>query len=269
VSEVTRGFAPTAEGVIHYAAAGEGSAVLLLHQTPRSWDEYRDVLPLLGRRHRAIAMDTLGFGDSEKPSGPDSVERWARAAVGLLDALAIERAAVVGHHTGSVIAIELAASYPERVERLVLSGTPLVTPEGLRERARRPAVDEVEPSDDGSHLTELWRQRMAFYPPGRPDLLTRFVIDALRAGDRAARGHHTVWEYEMERKLELVRAPALVVVGTDDPFALPHARPLSERLSDSRVLEIPGGMVPLPDQLPREFADAVLAFLAETSVSDH
>jgi pimeloyl-ACP methyl ester carboxylesterase len=263
VSEVTRGFARTPEGVIHYAETREGSPVLLLHQTPRSWDEYRDVLPLLGRRHRAIAMDTLGFGDSDKPPGPDSVERWARAAVGLLDVLAIERAAVVGHHTGSVIAIELAAAYPERVERLVLSGTPLVTPEGRRERERRPAVDEVEPSEDGAHLAELWRQRMAFYPPGRPDLLTRFVVDALRAGDRASSGHHTVWEYDMEPKLERVRGPALVVVGTDDPFALPHARPLSERLSGSSVLEIPGGMVPLPDQLPREFAEAVLGFLAD------
>jgi pimeloyl-ACP methyl ester carboxylesterase len=257
-----RAFADTREGVIHYASCGEGSPVLLLHQTPRSWDEYRDVLPLLGERHRAVAMDTLGFGDSEKPPGPDSVERWARAAAALLDALAIERTAVVGHHTGSVIAIELAASYPERVDRLVLSGTPLVTADGRRERARRPPVDEVEPSEDGSHLTELWRQRMRFYPRGRPDLLTRFVIDALKAGDRAAGGHGTVWEYEMEPKLGRVRAPALVVVGTDDPFALPHARPLAERLPGSRVVEIPGGMVPLPDQLPREFADAVLAFLA-------
>jgi pimeloyl-ACP methyl ester carboxylesterase len=260
---IERAFAHTSEGLIHYATAGAGSPVLLLHQTPRSWDEYRDVLPLLGERHRAVAMDTIGFGDSDKPPGPDSVERWARAVVGLLDALAIERTAVVGHHTGSVIAIELAASRPERVERLVLSGAPLVTEEGRRERARRPAVDDVEPSDDGSHLAELWRQRMRFYPPGRPDLLTRFVIDALKAGDRAARGHDTVWEYDMTPKFERVRAPALVLVGTDDPFAYPHARPLAGRLPDSRVREIPGGMVPLPDQLPREFADAVLAFLGD------
>jgi pimeloyl-ACP methyl ester carboxylesterase len=260
---IERAFARLSEGLIHYAAAGEGSPVLLLHQTPRSWDEYRDVLPLLGERHRAVAMDTIGFGDSSKPPGPDSVERWARAAVGLLDALAIRRAAVVGHHTGSVIAVELAASYPERVERLVLSGAPLVTEAGRRERAGRPAVDQVQPSEDGSHLAELWRQRMRFYPPGRPDLLTRFIIDALKAGDRAARGHSTVWEYEMEPKFALVRAPALVIVGTDDPFAYPHARPLAERLPDSRIVEIPGGMVPLPDQLPREFADAVLTFLAE------
>jgi pimeloyl-ACP methyl ester carboxylesterase len=259
---IERAFVRLPEGLlIHYATSGQGSPVLLLHQTPRSWDEYRDVLPLLGEHHRAVAMDTIGFGDSSKPTDRDSVERWARAAVGLLDALAIDRSAVVGHHTGGVIAIELAAAYPERVERLVLSATPLVTEEGRRERARRPAVDHVEASEDGSHLVELWQQRMRFYPPGRPDLLTRFVVDALKAGDRAERGHDTVWEYEMEPKLARVRAPALVLVGTDDPFAYPHARPLAERLPDSRMVEIPGGMVPLPDQLPREFADAVLAFL--------
>lgn len=259
---IERGFARVPDGLIHYAAAGQGSPVLLLHQTPRSWDEYRDVLPLLGEHHRAVAMDTIGFGESSKPPWPDSIEGYAGVAVTLLDALAIERTAVVGHHTGGVIAIELAASYPDRVSRLILSSTPLVNEALRRERARGQEIDRVTPSEDGSHLTELWRQRMHFYPPGRPDLLTRFVIDALKAGERAVGGHHVVWEYEMEPKLAQVRAPTLVLSATDDHFVYPHARMLADRLRDSRMVEIPGGMVPLPDQLPREFADAVLAFLA-------
>ena len=70
--------------------------MLLLHQTPRSWDAYRDVIPILAGRRRVIAMDTLGFGDSTRlPPGEDSVERWAVVAVSLLDALGIERAAIV------------------------------------------------------------------------------------------------------------------------------------------------------------------------------
>ena len=258
---VRRGFVEVPEGLIHYAEAGDGEPVLLLHQTPRSWDEYRDVLPLLGRRRRAIAMDMIGFGDSSKPGSPVSIELFAEAAAGFLDALGIERSAVVGHHTGGVIALELAAARPDLVERLVCSSTPLVDDEGRRLRASRPVVDEVEPSDDGSHVLELWRGRAAFYPPGRPDLLTRFLIDALRAGELAPAGHRAVWAYAMGDRLGLVRAPVLLVGATEDRFAYPHLPRLAAALPGSRVVEIPGGMVPLPDQLPEEFAGAVAGFL--------
>jgi pimeloyl-ACP methyl ester carboxylesterase len=259
---VRRAFAEVPDGIVHYAEAGAGAPVLLLHQTPRSWDEYREVLPLLGGRFRAIAMDTLGFGDSSRPSWPLTIERLARVCSDLLDVLGIERTAVVGHHTGGVIALELAASKPERVERLVLSSTPLVDEEFRRSRAETgPVVDEVESSDDGSHAAELWRRRMRFYPPGRRDLMTRFLVDALRAGEFASGGHRAVAAYAMEKRLPLVRCPVLVVGGTADPFAHPHLRPLAERLPGSRIVEIEGGMVPLPDQLPSQFAAAVLAFL--------
>ena len=88
--KIRRAFADLPVGQIHYAECGEWQAktVLLLHQTPRSWDEYRDVLPVLGRHFRAIAMDTIGFGDSTKPAlGQDSIEHWAKTAIGLADAL--------------------------------------------------------------------------------------------------------------------------------------------------------------------------------------
>ena len=108
-----RTFVQTRRGRIHVAGNGTGFPVLLLHQTPRSWDEYRDVLPILGRRYRAIAMDTVGFGDSER-AAENSIESWSDAAFALLDALDIEQAAIVGHHTGAVIALEMAASQPGR-----------------------------------------------------------------------------------------------------------------------------------------------------------
>src|SRR5215510_12517337 len=87
-SSVERHFVTTRLGRIHVATAGTGFPVLLLHQTPRSWDEYRDVLPLLGGDFRAIAMDTLGFGDSDPPAGDPSIELWAQGAFALLDAQA-------------------------------------------------------------------------------------------------------------------------------------------------------------------------------------
>jgi pimeloyl-ACP methyl ester carboxylesterase len=78
VPAIERRFVDVPAGTIHCASCGDGRVVLLLHQTPRSWDEFRDVLPLLGRSFRAIAMDTIGCGDSSRPPlAEDSIERRA------------------------------------------------------------------------------------------------------------------------------------------------------------------------------------------------
>jgi pimeloyl-ACP methyl ester carboxylesterase len=262
VAEVIRSFVAVPAGTIHVAQAGEGRPVLLLHQTPRSWDEYRDVLPILGERFHAIAMDTIGFGDSSKPSEPDTIERWAEVAVSLLDALEIDRASVVGHHTGAVIATELAAGHPSRVDRLVLSAPAFVDDEHRRLYGEKPPVDEVERKLDGSHLVELWGMRAPFYPPSI-DLLERFVIDALKAGDRAGGGHTVVARYDMEPRLPLIDAPTLIIRPSEDPFARPEVDKLAPNLPGARVVDLEGGMIPAPDPLPEAFAALVAAFLAE------
>lgn len=262
---IHRAFADLGDGQIHYAQCGPADAepVLLLHQTPRSWAEYRFVLPILGQRYRAIAMDTIGFGDSARPAWAASIERWAAVAVELLDALGIARAHVVGHHTGGVIAIELAAAFPARVDRLVLSSTPFTDAGFRRERAQRPPIDAVEPSDDGAHLAALWRRRQPFYPPGRPELLAAFVLDALKVLDSVEDGHRAVGAYHMEQRIARVAHRALVIRAAADPFASPHAAALCAQLANAKLVDIEGGMVPLPEQMPEAFATAVLDFLAE------
>lgn len=259
---VERRFVAVPDGLVHCAIAGAGPPVLLLHQTPRSWDEYRDVLPLLGRRRRAIAMDTPGFGDSSPlPPGEDSIERWAAVVADLLEALEFERAAVVGHHTGAYIAAELAASRPDRVEAVVLSSLMLATrEERLAHATGRAVVDDVDRGADGTHLVELWQRRAAFYPPS-VELLERYLVDCLRAGDRAAEGHRVVARYPIEERLPLVRRPALLIGATDDPHAYPSLSALRAALPGAAVAEIEGGTVALPDGRPREFAAAVEAFL--------
>lgn len=261
---VTRHFVAVPQATVHYAECGDGDeTVLLLHQTPRSWNEFRDVLPLLGRRRRAIAMDTVGFGDSSPlPAEENSVEAWAEVALALLDALGVERAHVVGHHTGAVIGIQLAGSAPERVRSLVLSSSPFDDPESrARQRTSRAVADDAERSADGSHLLELWRIRAAFYPEGDVDLLERFMVDALKAGPLAAEGHRIVAAYEIQDAVARIRCPVLLLGATADPYAYPTLERLRAALPDAQVDEIEGGMVPLPDQLPDEFAAAVERFL--------
>ena len=261
--KVDRTFVETRSGRLHAATAGHGFPVLLLHQTPRSWDEYRDVLPLLGQRFRAIAMDTAGFGDSQPlPWDDNSIERWAAAAFDLLDAPGLARAAVVGHHTGAVVAMEMAASRPDRVAALVLSSCPFVDAARRAHHHGKPVIDEVTRRPGGEHLTELWQRRQPFYPPDDAALLERFMVDALKAGDLAVEGHRVVGRYHMETRIPLVKSPALVLSATDDPHAYPAAPRVAQAIAGSRRVDIEGGMVPLPDQMPAAFSAAVENFLA-------
>ncbi len=259
---IIRRFIDVPAGTIHCAIAGSGRPVLLLHQTPRSWDEYRDVLPLLGRHFQAIAMDTIGYGDSSRPPlGEDSIEHWAEVAMSLADALGIARLSLVGHHTGAAIAIEIAAAHPDRIEAAVLSAPPLVDAAFRARHATPSRIDNVLRRPDGSHLVELWRIRQPWYPAGNIDLLERFVVDALKAGPRAAAGHAVVARYVMEARLPLIRCPVLVIAPDADPHAYPAAVPLAGRIAGSRVVDVQGGRVPLPDQMPARFAELVTDFL--------
>jgi pimeloyl-ACP methyl ester carboxylesterase len=259
---VRRAFLDTPQGQIHYAVAGAGRPVLLLHQTPRSWDEYRDVIPILAQERRVIAMDTIGYGESYKPARRCEIEDYASGAIALLDGLGIGSTAVVGHHTGAVIAMELAASHPERVERLVLSASPFVdAADRERRRTGGHRVDHVEAKPDGGHLAELWQIRQRFYPKDRPDLLTRFVADALRAGEKIVEGHGACSRYRMEEKIGRIRCPTLVTYGTEDRFAAPTAEPVARRIPGSRLVPIVGGGVAVVDEMPEAFARLVQDFL--------
>ena len=100
-----RSFLDTPEGQVHYATEGSGEPVLLLHQTPNSIDQYRELIPLLAKSRRVIAIDTIGYGDSYKPAREVQIEDFARNAVRVLDILNIEETSLVGAHTGSLTSI--------------------------------------------------------------------------------------------------------------------------------------------------------------------
>ncbi|MER5753693.1 alpha/beta hydrolase [Streptomyces sp. NPDC002088] len=255
-------YADTRHGQIHYAEYGSGRPVLLLHQTPRSWDEYRDVLPLLGDEFRAIAMDTLGFGASARPQQPFSIELFADAVLDLCAALALEKPVLVGHHTGAVIALETAARAPDLVHALVLSGMPYVDAARRKTVAEdRPPIDHVDPAPDGSHLRALWANRAPYYPPDRPDLLERLVRDALGVLDRAEEGHLAVNRYRMEDRIGLVKAPTLALCGALDTFSLPDLPKITEAIPGARSAVLPGTGVPAVDHRPDLFAAQLRAFL--------
>lgn len=259
MTELRKAYADTSFGQVHFVECGTGAPVLLLHQTPRSWDEYAELLPLLGRRVRAIAMDTIGFGASA-PLAEHTIGNYAAAAIELLDALGIDEVDLLGHHTGGVVAVEIAAREPRRVRRAVLSSTPYIDAEARQRRRRRPRTP-VSDQMDGSHLLELWHRRQDFYPADRPDLLSRYVRDALILGADVERGHDAVSAYRMEERIGLIRCPVLCLGASADPFAFPELERLAGQLPTADKAVIDGGMVPLMEQHATEVTGLVLDFL--------
>lgn len=260
-----RAYADTPLGQLHYAEQGEGPALLLLHQTPRSHDEFAELMPLLGREVRAIAMDMYGFGLSAKPAAPQTVEQYAAGVLALADALGLGEFAVLGHHTGAVVAVEVAAAAPTKVRSVVLS-SPAFTDAGYREHAASgPGVDDAEHVADGSHLTTLWAQRAPYYPDAlRVDLLDRFVRDALAPGVDPMEGHLACARYVMEDRIGLVTAPVLVLGAGADPFAFPDVERVQRALTGAESVEvatIAEGTIPMAEQCPDQVAAAVLPFV--------
>lgn len=106
---------------------GEGPPVLLIHGSGpgvSAWANWRLVLPELATRHRVLAPDMAGFGFSERPaSARYDLDLWVNQALGLLDALNLPQAHVVGNSFGGAIALALAIRAPERVGRLALMGS--------------------------------------------------------------------------------------------------------------------------------------------------
>ena len=105
----TRGYVNLPDGQIHYQSEGAGEAVILLHASPASSNDYRNVIPVLAKTHRVVAMDTPGFGRSDAPPRRYEMPDYAECVVSVMKALGITRANLVGHRTGSNIAICVAA----------------------------------------------------------------------------------------------------------------------------------------------------------------
>ncbi len=106
---------------------GSGAPVLMIHGSGpgvSAFANWRLVMPVLAQRVRVIAPDMLGFGFTERPPEQTyDLDHWLCHAVGVLDALGIERTDLVGNSFGGALALALAIRHPGRVRRLVLMGS--------------------------------------------------------------------------------------------------------------------------------------------------
>ncbi len=221
---------------------GTGPPLILLHGLAGSAHWWARNTPTLAPSFRVIAIDLPGFGAS--PRGERLVlDEAAGQLAASMDRLAIERASVIGHSMGGLIAAALAADHPERVDRLVLVDAAFLTL----------GPDPLAPLK-GSAATLRWTA---------PSLLPRLAMDGFRAGPlRLADATLQLLAADWRHKLPGITAPTLVVWGEHDsicPIAI--GREIVSLVAEARLFVVEGaGHNPMWEQ-PQVFGREVLSFL--------
>lgn len=128
----------TRKGILHYESVGRGRPIILLHGWINSWDVWRDSMLAMSLengekdsgQHRVFALDFWGFGDSTRPlsddGSPYTLVNYVEMVLEFMDHLGIETAPVVGHSMGGTVALQMALHYPERTNKLLIVGSPIV-----------------------------------------------------------------------------------------------------------------------------------------------
>jgi len=229
----------------NYLDAGGGDPVVLLHGSGpgvSAASNWAGVLDALGARHRVLAPDMPGFGFTDfRADGHYDIKVWTGHLLGFLDALGLDRVALVGNSLGGAVALALALRHPERIERIVAMGTPVgeypIT-EGLAAgRAYVPspeamrAVMEHFPFDPALITDEMVQARFeASDRPGARDAM-RCLLPA-----PGPDGATPVVRGLPEAALAQVALPVLILHGREDrviPFE--HALRLHRNLPDSQL----------------------------------
>lgn len=131
-SRVEHGYAESNGVKIHFASLGKGPLVLMIHGFPDYWYSWRHQMEALCARYQVVAIDQRGYNLSDKPKGVENYDMslLAADAAAVIRHLGRDKAIVVGHDWGGMVAWSLAATRPEMVERLIIVNLP--NPNGLR-----------------------------------------------------------------------------------------------------------------------------------------
>lgn len=173
-----RGYANFEGRQVHYRDTGEGSPLILCHQSPATSREFTSVYELLHKAGiRAIGVDTPGFGESDPIPHVPTIEDWAPAVIAVLDHLGIEKTDILGHLTGCMIATEATIRFPDRFRRLIMNSPFLLQTEEERETWLNIPRQELafEHKVDGSHLLRRFAAPSAAMM--HPSAITRQTVE--------------------------------------------------------------------------------------------
>lgn len=214
---------------------------------------------------RCLVYDCRGQGRSAKPAGPYLMERHAADLLGLLEALRIGRADIVGLSNGGAVAMTLAAKHPDRVRRLVLVDTFAYADAALRAKLRswELALDAGGPGlrFDVSVPWNFSRSFLEEHGRDLPLLREKALAldpDAMRALIAGSAAH------DARAALPRIAAPTLVLVGEEDVLAPPWAaREIANAIPGARLRTVTGAGHAMPIERLEEFCATLRTFFEE------
>jgi len=251
--------------------------LVLFHPTPYSSDYFTKFIKEMATDRVVIAIDTPGYGDSDRPAELQSIGGYAESAAAVLGELGYGQNSdakhrpgkdpisglvdVLGYHTGCLIAAELAASRPDIVRRLVLPGLPFFTGD-KRKRAYDENVKPDPVTADGSHLIPKWKFSTGAVSAGLAlERGQEHFNDSMQCYPHCWEAYHAVFTYDAESRFAKVVQPVLLV--TTDGSLKAETEAAMRHFPDAKLAHIDGITLGGFDLAPDKFADQTRTFLDE------
>lgn len=259
---------------IDYAVHGQGEPLVLIQGLGGPRSAWIFQTRAFGKYYRVITFDNRGVGKSDKPDGSYTVRTMADDTIALLDYLGVDKAHVLGISLGGMIAQEIAINYPERVRKLILACTAAETADtdgsitramGLGDGSSEADITDLRGADMGkvmSAATSLSYNRKLFkvlFVPLAKIYLRFGEVKAISGQLEAAAAYSTL------DRLQQIKAPTLVIVGTGDKLMPVHSSEvLANRIPDARLVKVEGGSHALFMEMRGRFNKEVLDFLSRS-----
>ncbi len=257
---------------LHVETAGSGPPLVLLHGFTGSGATWAVQIPAFAARYSTVAIDLLGHGRSDAPADPERyrIEQAAEDILGVLDHLAVARAAVLGYSMGGRLALFLTTAAPERLRALILESASPGLGDAAARKARMiqdAALAESIEQEGVAVFVDRWERHPMF--AGQTGL-----SEADRAAQRAQRlaqsprglanslrGMGQGAQPPLADRLPSVSAPTLLIAGARDAAYCAVAREMHGQIPNARlaIVENAGHTVHL--EQPEAFQRAVLEFL--------
>ncbi len=260
---------------VHYWEGGKGKPVVLLHGFGASaiWQWHEQVGPLVKDDHQVIVPDLLWFGSSWSRRRDYSIDHQISTVVDLLDHLGVQQADFVGISYGGIVAHELAAMHPDRVDKLVILDSPgrVYTEQDYQGMLDRFAVTDVgelmvpDTPDQVQVLLELGYHK----PPRTPRWVYPQVLDAMYSQFREEKEQllSTLLETldDLDRRPGRIVHPTLVIWGREDRvFPLEIGERLTKQLGELARMHVIDAAGHAPNlEHPELVADLLVEFLAD------
>ena len=264
---------------VHHKIVGEGlPTFVLLHGFGASLFSWREVMPVLAAYGTVIAYDRPAFGLTERPltwqgQNPYSPEAQVALVIGLMDALNVEQAILVGHSAGGKVAFETALTHPERVQALIAVGAAVYAGGGAPSWARpllgTPQMRHLGPliarqlgKNGDAFLRSAWHD---------PSKITAETYTGYRRPLQVENWDRALWELtvastesDLAERVPEILLPVLVITGDDDRIVpVEQSLRLADSLPNAQVNVLPAcGHLP-HEECPGAFMQAIDAFILE------